>query len=47
MLIPNEVEVRKLIIIKVGDLEMGLAVKEGLMGYQLVGRVKAYQGNDV
>ena len=32
---------------KVGDLVIGLAVKERPMGYQLVGRVKAYQGEDV
>ena len=35
------------VCMKVGDREIGLAVKEGFMGYQLVGRVKAYQGKDV
>jgi hypothetical protein len=34
-------------VIKVGDSERGLAVKERFMGYQLVGGVKAYQGDDV
>ena len=29
---------------KVGDLATGLAVREGLMRYQLVGVVKAHQG---
>ena len=35
---------RDLWFIKVGDLEMGLAVEERFMGYQLVGVVKAHQG---
>ena len=30
--------------IKVGDLETDLTVKEGPMGYQLVGEVMAHQG---
>lgn len=30
--------------VKVGDLEIGLAVRERFMGYQLVGVVKAHQG---
>lgn len=30
--------------IKVGDREIDLAVKEGPMGYQLVGVVMAHQG---
>lgn len=30
--------------IKVGDLEISLAVKERPMKYQLVGEVKAHQG---
>ncbi len=30
--------------INVGDPERGLAVKEGLMWYQLVGEVTAHQG---
>jgi hypothetical protein len=34
-------------IIKVGDLEKGLAVRERFMGYQLVGVVTAHQGKDV
>ncbi len=34
-------------VIKVGDLERGLAVEERFMGYQLVGVVKAHQGKDV
>ena len=32
------------LLIKVGDLEIGLAVRERFMGYQLVGEVKAHQG---
>ena len=43
-LIPNEVYLRNLKSIKVGDLERDLAVREGFMGYQLVGVVKAHQG---
>jgi hypothetical protein len=35
---------RHLQIIKVWDREIDLSVKEGPMGYQLVGRVMAYQG---
>ncbi len=31
-------------IVKVGDLERGLAVRERFMGYQLVGVVMAHQG---
>ena len=42
MLIPNKVKVRHLILIKAGDVS--LAVRKGLMGYQLVGVVKAHQG---
>ena len=34
-------------VIKVGDPEKDLAVREGFMGYQLVGVVKAHQGKDV
>jgi hypothetical protein len=47
LLIPNEVSKFKYLLIKVGDTEKCLAVAEWFMGYQLVGRVKAYQGNDV
>ena len=32
------------IVVKVGDLERGLAVRERFMGYQLVGVVTAHQG---
>ena len=31
-------------VVKVGDLETGLAVRERFMGYQLVGVVMAHQG---
>ena len=31
-------------IVKVGDLEKGLAVRERFMRYQLVGEVMAHQG---
>ena len=37
----------KVFDIKVGALERDLAVREGFMGYQLVGVVKAHQGKDV
>jgi hypothetical protein len=44
VLIPNEVDETEVLTIKVGDLERDLAVREGFMGYQLVGVVKAHQG---
>jgi hypothetical protein len=44
VLIPNEVIRAIALFIKVGDLERDLAVREGFMGYQLVGVVKAHQG---
>ena len=31
-------------VFKVGDLVIGLAVRERFMGYQLVGVVRAHQG---
>ena len=43
-LIPNEVEMRHLNSINVGDPERGLAVGEELLWYQLVGEVMAHQG---
>ena len=43
-LIPDEVEIRHLISINGGDPERGLAVREELIRYQLVGEVTAYQG---
>ena len=41
---PDVVISRHLQIIKVWDREIDLSVKEGPMGYQLVGGVTAHQG---
>ena len=43
-LIPDVVTEGHPLVIKVGDLATGLAVRERRMGYQLVGVVMAHQG---
>jgi len=46
LLIPHNIVLIHVKAIKAGDFLGNLALKEGFMAYQLVGRVMAYQGDD-